>query len=110
MATQRMTLGQWQEKLGDAMSIYMVPEALNLEPHEVGRLVQKGHLPLHTFRADDDRVYRMVRKRDVKIVKVTLRPTAVQYMARALHTIMQQDPGKPPRRRRGIRGIREMVQ
>ena len=92
VATQRMTFKQWQEKLGKSMSIQVVPDALNLQPHEVGRLIKQGHLPLHTFRADDGRVYRMVRSRDVRMLAMVLRPPAIRDMARALHTLMNDKP------------------
>lgn len=62
----RMTMGQWRSKLGDAISLEQAPKQFGLTSMQMLRAVKTGKVPLHTFRASDGRVFRMVKARDVQ--------------------------------------------
>ena len=72
----RMTLGQWRQRLGDAVALEEAPKQLGMASMQVLRAVNTGKVPLHTFRAADGRVFRMVRTRDLEQYKAL--PTAAQ--------------------------------
>jgi hypothetical protein len=65
----RMTMGQWRERLGDAVSLDEAPRQMGMASMQVVRAVNSGKVPLHTFRAADGRVFRMVRTRDLEAYK-----------------------------------------
>lgn len=62
----RMTLGQWRQQLGDAVHLEEAPRKLGLPSMQLLRGVNTGKVPLHTFRAADGRIFRMVKTRDVQ--------------------------------------------
>ena len=62
----RMTMGQWRQRLGDAVALEHAPKQSGLTSMQVLRAVKTGKVPLHTFRAADGRVFRMVKTRDLQ--------------------------------------------
>lgn len=62
----KMTMGQWRSKLGDAVALEQAPKQFGLTSMQVLRAVKTGKVPLHTFRASDGRVFRMVKTRDLQ--------------------------------------------
>lgn len=65
----RMTMGQWRDRLGDAVPLEEAPRKAGMASMQVVRAVNSGKVPLHTFRAADGRVFRMVRTRDLEAYK-----------------------------------------
>ncbi len=65
----RMTLGEWRKRLGDAVALEEAPRQLGMPSMQVIQAVNRGKVPLHTFRAADGRVFRMVRTRDLEKYK-----------------------------------------
>ena len=65
----RMTLGQWRKRLGDAVPLEQAPQQSGMPSMQVIQAVNRGKVPLHTFRAADGRVFRMVRTRDLEKYK-----------------------------------------
>lgn len=59
-------MGQWREKLGDAVALEDAPHKLGMPSMTLLKAVKTGKVPLHTFRAADGRVFRMVKTRDVQ--------------------------------------------
>jgi hypothetical protein len=95
MATQRMSYQQWREKLGQVVPLALVPELLRVDAAEVRAAIRRCDLAVHTFRADDGRVFRLVRLRDLQHVGRN-RLLTMQGMVRALRT-MTDDRGDTPR-------------
>ena len=62
----QMTMGQWRRKLGDAIALEQAPDHSGMSSIQVLRAVKTGKVPLHTFRASDGRVFRMVKTRDLQ--------------------------------------------
>jgi|GEM_PF-2053690 len=62
----QMTMGQWRKQLGEAVELERAPYKLGLPAMQLLRAVKTGKVPLHTFRAADGRVFRMVKTRDVQ--------------------------------------------
>ena len=85
----RMTMGQWRQRLGDAVALEQAPKQSGLTSMQVLRAVKTGKIPLHTFRAADGRVFRMVKTRDLKAYQtrdsasVTEQATASQPVKQA---------------------------
>ena len=66
----RMTLGQWRKRLGDAVPLEAgARSSCSMPSMQVIQAVNRGKVPLHTFRAADGRVFRMVRTRDLEKYK-----------------------------------------
>lgn len=72
----QMTMGQWRQRLGEAVALEEAPKKLGMPSMQVVRAVNSGKVPLHTFRAADGRVFRMVRTRDLEHYKT--KPAAEQ--------------------------------
>jgi len=62
----QMTMGQWRSRLGEAVALEQAPKQSGLTSMQVLRAVKTGKVPLHTFRAADGRVFRMVKTRDLQ--------------------------------------------
>lgn len=62
----KMTLGQWRQQLGDAVALELAPRTIGMPSMQVLRGINTGKIPLHTFRAADGRVIRMVKTRDLQ--------------------------------------------
>lgn len=62
----QMTMGQWRQRLGDAVALEQAPKQTGLTSMQVLRAVKTGKVPLHTFKASDGRVFRMVKTRDLQ--------------------------------------------
>ena len=71
----QMTMGQWRQRLGDAVALEQAPRQFGLTSMQMLRAVKTGKVPLHTFRAADGRVFRMVKTRDLQAYQA-LRDTA----------------------------------
>ncbi|MFK7788100.1 MAG: hypothetical protein AB8C95_01235, partial [Phycisphaeraceae bacterium] len=65
-AMAQMTMGQWRSRLGEAVALEQAPKQSGLTSMQVLRAVKTGKVPLHTFRAADGRVFRMVKTRDLQ--------------------------------------------
>ena len=70
----RMTMGQWREQLGDAVALEEAPRKLGVPSMALLRAVKTGKVPLHTFRAADGRVFRMVKAGDVQAYQGRMAP------------------------------------
>lgn len=66
----QMTMGQWRSKLGEAVALEHAPKQTGLTSMQVLRAVKTGKVPLHTFRAADGRVFRMVKTRDLEAYQI----------------------------------------
>ena len=75
----RMSMKQWRQKLGDAVALEDAPRQAGMPSMQVLRAVNSGKVPLHTFRAADGRVFRMVRTRDLEHYKA--QPSTAQQPA-----------------------------
>lgn len=62
----QMTMGQWRRRLGDAVELEQAPKHSGMTSMQVLRAVKTGKVPLHTFRAADGRVFRMVKTHDLQ--------------------------------------------
>ena len=62
----QMTMGQWRSRLGEAIALEQAPRQSGLTSMQVLRAVKTGKIPLHTFRAADGRVFRMVKTSDLQ--------------------------------------------
>lgn len=97
----RMTMGQWRQRLGDAVALEQAPRQFGLTSMQMLRAVKSGKVPLHTFRAADGRVFRMVKTRDLQ---------AYQQQASAPAPTQQVQPKKPALTMDGMRAaFREMA-
>ena len=72
----RMTMGQWRQRLGDAVALEQAPKQFGLTSMQMLRAVKTGKVPLHTFRAADGRVFRMVKTRDLQAYQQQVTPAA----------------------------------
>lgn len=61
-----MTMGQWRRRLGEAIALEQAPTQSGLSSMQVLRAVKTGKVPLHTFKAADGRIFRMVKTRDLQ--------------------------------------------
>ena len=68
----RMSMKQWKQSLGESLPLERVPDALEMPSMQVLKAVNDGRLKLHTFRAVDGRVFRMVRTRDLSAYRERL--------------------------------------
>ncbi len=89
----QMTMGQWRSRLGDAVAFEQAPKQFGLTSMQVLRAVKTGKVPLHTFRASDGRVFRMVKTRDVQ-----------QYQARIADSVPEIAP--TPQRQITMEGMK----
>ena len=89
----RMTMGQWRQRLGDAVALEQAPQQSGLTSMQVLRAVKTGKVPLHTFRAADGRVFRMVKTRDLQA-----------YQAR--DTVSAPEPATPPQPQITMEGMK----
>lgn len=64
MAT--MTMRQWKQALGEHIALEQVPRETGLPSMQIIRAVNQGELRMHTFRASDGRVFRVVRLSDLR--------------------------------------------
>lgn len=97
----RMTMGQWRQQLGDAVALEQAPKQFGLTSMQMLRAVKSGKVPLHTFRAADGRVFRMVKTRDLQ---------AYQQQASAVAPAQQIQSNKPAITMDGMRAaFREMA-
>lgn len=65
----KMTMGQWRQQLGDAVALEEAPKKTGMPSMQLLRALKTGRVKLHTFRASDGRVFRMVRTRDIERYK-----------------------------------------
>ena len=101
MPSHRLTYRQWREPLGEVMPLAFVPQVTEMTRNDVARAVGRGEMPVHTFRGDNGRVYRMVRLVDVQ--RLQANPLTLKGMARAFDRMMRQPQAttrRHPARRR----------
>lgn len=67
MAEQRMSFKRWYADLGEPVPLDLVPEVLGISRQEVIQAVKAGRLRVFTFRADNGKVYCMIRRLDLQI-------------------------------------------
>ncbi|MBX2850149.1 MAG: hypothetical protein KTR15_00220 [Phycisphaeraceae bacterium] len=79
----RMTMGQWRQRLGDAVSLEQAPKQFGLTSMQMLRAVKTGKVPLHTFRAADGRTFRMVKTRDLQAYQARQGSAAEQAMPKS---------------------------
>ena len=91
MAGRLMTFGSWKRWLGDAVALHKTPEHLNLTPAQVGKLVKRKSLPVHTFRIQNGPPIRMVRCSDLDMVKKSLTPPKLEDLAAAMKIMVSQN-------------------
>ena len=97
MTTRSTTFKKWYAELGEAVPVGLVPELLNIPWQQVAGAIRRGELPVYTFRADNGRVFRMVRLLDLQLYRKN--PLTVQGMARALAAMMHSTQHGPAKRR-----------
>jgi hypothetical protein len=90
MPRRTMTFGSWKRWLGDAVALHETPELLNLTPAQVGKLVKRNSLPVHTFRIQNGPPIRMVRRSDLHMVKKSLTPPKLEDLAAAMKIMVSQ--------------------
>jgi hypothetical protein len=90
MAGTTMTLGAWKQRVGDAIELRKAPGILGIAPAEVGDLVKRKSLPVHTFRIPDGTTFRMVRRSDLDMVKASLRKPQLCDLIAALNVMTSQ--------------------
>ncbi len=90
MAGTTMTLGAWKRRVGDAVELRRVPEALGLTSAEVRSLVNRKSLQIHTFRTPDGHAFRMVRRSDLDMVRASMRKPKLCDLIAALRVMATQ--------------------
>lgn len=88
--TTTMTLGAWKKRLGDAVALRRVPGMLNLTPAQVGALVKRHSLPVHTFRVPGGPAIRMVRRSDLDMVRASMRKPRLCDLVAAFEVMLAQ--------------------
>ncbi len=90
MAGKTMTFGAWKRKVGNAVELRRAPAMLNLTPAEVGSLVKRKKLPIHSFRTPDGITIRLVRRADLDMVKASMRKPQLCDLVSALEVMAAQ--------------------
>ena len=90
MAGTTMTYGKFKQRIGDAVELRQAPDLLGLTPGEVGSLVKRKALPVHTFRTPDGLTIRMVRRIDLSLLKASMRRPQLCDMVEALKVMAAQ--------------------
>ena len=91
MAGRTMTFGSWKRHVGDAVALRQTPGELGLTPAQVGALVKRKSLPVHSFKVPGGAVIRMVRRSDLDMVKASLTPPKLSDLAAAMQIMIAQD-------------------
>lgn len=65
MAGRQMSFRRWREQLGEAITIEEAASAFRLTLPEIGAAARRGRLPVYAFRAQDGRVFRLIRVDDL---------------------------------------------
>jgi len=68
----KISMGQWRAKLGEAVTLEEAPTKTGMPSMQILKAVRTGRVPLHTFRAADGRVFRMIRTRDIEAYRAQL--------------------------------------
>ncbi len=90
MASRAMTLGSWKRCLGEAVALHLTPRELGLSPAQVSRLIKRKSLPVHSFKIPSGSVIRMVRRKDLDMVKASLTPPKLSDLAEAMRIMVAQ--------------------
>ncbi len=90
MPARTMTYGSWKRWLGDAVALRQTPALLALTPAQVGKLVKRNSLTVHTFRIQNGPPIRMVRRTDLDMVKKSLTPPKLEDLAAAMQIMVAQ--------------------
>lgn len=90
MAGSVMSFGCWKRNLGEALPLRRAPKELGLTPRQVGALVKRGSLTVHSFKVPGGAVFRMVRRRDLEMILASMKPPKLSDLAAALHTMVAQ--------------------
>ncbi len=90
MAGRIMSFGSWKRWLGDAVALRQAPDELGLSPAQVGKLIKRKSLPVHAFRVPSGAVIRMVRRKDLDMVKASLTPPKLDDLVEAMQIMVSQ--------------------
>jgi len=88
MQGNKQSYRQWMQLIAPAVPLDLVPQISGRSRAEVMQDIQSQRMPVQTFRAQDGRVFRMVRLKDLvtqEYGKITLKG-----MARAMESLMDQ--------------------
>lgn len=85
-----MSLGEWKRRLGDAVPLRQAPAELDLTPTQIGSLVKRKSLPVHSFKIPGGAVIRMVRRRDLDLVRASMTPPSLKDLAEAMQIMVAQ--------------------
>ena len=70
------------------MPLALVPKLLGIPAEKVTQAIRRRVLPVHTFRAENGRVFRMVRLRDFQVYGKN--PLTLEGMARAVAAMLYE--------------------
>lgn len=90
MAGTKMSLGAWKRWLGESVALQRAPRELGLTPAQVGSLVKRNALTVHSFRVPQGPVIRMVRRRDLDMVRASMRKPQLRDLVDALRIMATQ--------------------
>lgn len=90
MAGTKMSLGAWKRWLGDAVALQKTPHELGLSPAQVGALVKRKALTVHSFRVPQGPVIRMVRRSELDMVRDSMRRPKLRDLVDALQIMASQ--------------------
>jgi len=90
MASLVISFGRWKRSLGKALPLRRAPQELGLTARQVGALVKRGSLPVHSFKAPSGAVFRMVRRCDLELIRASMKPPELLDLAAALQTMVAQ--------------------
>ena len=90
MAGTKMSLGAWKRWLGDAVALQLAPRELGMTPAQVGALVKRNALTVHSFRVPQGPVIRMVRRSELDLVKASMRKPQLRDLVDALQIMANQ--------------------
>jgi len=90
MAGYVMSFGRWKRRLGDATPLRQAPQELGLTAQQVGTLVKRGSLPVHSFKVPGGVIFRMVRQSDMQMIRASLKPPTLSDLAAAFETMVAQ--------------------
>jgi len=92
----KMTLRQWSTWLGDAVHLAEAPRAAVLPTLEIARAIRRGALRVREFRAEDGRVFRMIRRAELDAYAASRPRLTLEGMQRAFASLAEDDDA--PRR------------
>ena len=86
--TRRLTFKQWFDELDDPVPLQHVGRLLEMDQPELLREVRAGRLPVHRFKADDGRVWRVVKLSDLMLYRIN--PLDKKQLMRAAAAVVSR--------------------